>query len=286
MKRIILTASLVILVLMFMQCKKQDIEADKTAVRQAVINDNNWFNSSTTTDSTHDTTYVKFGKDTLLLWWRGVQTHNAPTINIDVVGDSALVDWSRHNYGDLNLLIKVPDTSWQLWVKKVYETTRVRGIFRRAGDTNDSLRGWILQKISLATGVSDSVNSVKIDSLRIQSPSNPNLLINDPINSFYRIDSLPKFHSAESVTVTIYTNATDGNAFLHTFIFIWPWYLRVPFDNLGNGVYTGTWRAQIVEFPRFAIFDLMSHQTLFAPAGTYGYDFSGWLFPYQIKNTE
>lgn len=288
MKRLILTISLLILVLMFVQCKKkQDVEADKVAIRQAVINDNNWFNSSTKTDSTNDTTHVKLSADTILFWWRGDQTHDDPTINIDVVGDSALVDWSRHNYGDLNLLIKVPDTtSWQLWVKKVYETTRVRGVFRRTGDSNDSLRGWILQKISLAAGVSDSVNSVKIDSLRIQSESNPNLLIKDPLNSFYRVDSLPYFHPAELVTITLYTNISAGNAFLHTFILSFPWYVRLQFNNIGNGVFTGTWHAQLIAFPRFAIFDLMNHQTLFTPPGSYGYDFCGWLFPYQIRNPD
>jgi hypothetical protein len=288
LKRFILTLFLSILVLMFFQCKKkQDVTADKEAIRQAVINDNNWFNSNTSTDSTNDTTSMKLGSDTILFWWRGVQTHDDPTINISVVGDSALVDWSRHNYGDLNLLIKVPDTtSLQLWVKKVYETAQVRGVFRRTGDTKDSLRGWVLQKISLATGLSDSVSTVKIDSLRIQSESNPNLLINDPLNSFYRIDSLPYFRPAEPVTITLYTNIAAGNAFLHTFILSFPYYVRLRFNNIGNGVFTGTWNAQLIPFPRFAIFDLMNHQTLFMPPGSYGYDFCGWLFPYQIKSTD
>ncbi|MDH5186499.1 MAG: hypothetical protein OEW70_05480, partial [candidate division WOR-3 bacterium] len=62
-------------------------------------------------------------------------------------------------------------------------------------------------------------------------------------------------------------------------------YVRLPFNYIGNGVYTGTWNTQIVEFPRFAIFDLMNHKTLFTPPDVYGYDFCGWLFPYQIKNT-
>lgn len=285
MKRLILTAGLVLLVILSIQCKKeQDVEADKEAVRQAVLNDDTWFDCSTTTDSTVDTSKVRLGTDSLLIWWRGVQTHSEPTVDIQVVGDSALVDWSRHNFGDLNLLIKVPDTSWQLWVKKVYETARVRGVFRRAGDTNDSLRGWRLQEISLASGISDSVNAVKIDSMRIQSQSIPNMLIIDPLNSYYRIDSLPRFGSAEPVTITLYTNAVEGKAFLHTFILsIFP-YVRLPFNHIGNGVYTGTWYTQLIEFPRFAIFDLMNYKTLFTPPEDYGYDFCGWLFPYQIKN--
>ncbi len=285
MKKAILTAGLVLLVILSMQCKKEDIEADKDAVRQAVLNDDNWFGCSTTTaDSTPDTTKVILSTDTVLFWWRGVQTHSEPIVNVEVVGDSAHVDWSRHNFGDLNLLIKVPDTTWQLWVKKVFETAHVRGVFRRAGDTNDSLRGWRLQEISIATGISDSVNAVKIDSMRIQSQSIPNMLIIDPMNSYYRIDSLPRFRSNEQVTITLYTNAVEGKAFLHTFILsIFP-YVRLPFNHIGDGVYTGTWNTQLIEFPRFAIFDLMNYKTLFTPSEVYGYDFNGWLFPYQIKN--
>lgn len=270
-----------------MECKKQDVNADKAAIRKLVLNDRNWFNATTKTDSSKESTWVQLGADTVLIWWRGAQTFNDPIVNIEVAGDSAYVDWMRSNKtGDLNLLIKVPDTSWQLWVKKVWETARIRGVFARVGSTNDSTRGWALKKISLAAGVSDSVNTVRIDSLRIQSTSYPNYVIHDPLNTFYRIDSLVTFRPGESVTLTLYTNAADGDAFLHTFILSWPWYVRVKFNSLGNGVFTGTWPAQVVEFPRFAIFDLMNHRTLYMPPTVFGYDFSGWLLPYNIKASE
>jgi hypothetical protein len=283
MRKIALVAGTALLVILAVQCKKkQDVAADKAAVEHIVATDKNWFNSSTTTDSTHDTTYVQLGTDTVLFWWRGVQTHDTAMVDVQVVGDSAYVGWSRHNYGDLNLLIKVPDTSWQLWVKKVAETARVNGIFTRVGTSDDTNRGWRLRRISLATGTSDSVNTVRIDSLRIQSETNPDLVIKDPLHTYYRIDSLTRFTSGEPVTITLYTNALDGNAFLHTFVFVFPWYVRVPFTHQDNGVYTGSWHTQVVEFPRFCIFDLMDHRTLFTP--DYGYDFSGWLFPYRILN--
>jgi hypothetical protein len=285
MKKIAVIAGIALLIILAAQCKKkQDVAADKAAVEHIVVNDKTWFNSSTTTDSTNDTTYVQLTPDTVLFWWRGTQTHDTAVLDVQVVGDSAYVGWSRHNAGDLNLLIKVPDTSWQLWVKKVVETARVSGIFTRTGASDDSNRGWSLKRISLATGASDSVNTVRIDSLRIQSETNPNLLIVDPLHKYFRLDSLTRFTSGELVSLTLYTNATDGNAFLHTFIFTFPWYIRVQFAHQGNGVYTGAWHAQIIEFPRFCIFDVMDHRTLFTP--TYGYDFAGWLFPYRILNQD
>jgi hypothetical protein len=280
MKKIAVIAGIALLIVLAAQCrKKQDVAADKAAVQHIVANEKTWFNASTTTDSTSDTTFVQLGLDTVLFWWRGTQTHDTAVVNINVVGDSAYVDWSRHNVGDLYLLIKVPDTTWQLWVKKVFETARLSGIFARTGASDDSNRGWTLKRISLAAGASDSTRSVVIDSMRIHSQTTTDMLVIDPLHTFYRLDSLPRFTSGEVVTITLYTNATDGNAFLHTFA---PWYVRLRFTHAGNGVYTGTWHAQLMEIPRFAIFDVMDHRTLFTPS--YGYDFAGWLFPYRIKN--
>jgi hypothetical protein len=286
MKRIALAMALVLIGLLALQCgNRRNVEADKAAVKELVQNDKNWFNSSTTTDSTHDTSFVMLGTDTLLFWWRGVQTHNDPIVNVQVSGDSAYVDWARNNFGDINLLIKVPDTSWQLWVKKVFETARVRGIFRRSGNSDDSARGWNLSAVSLAAGVSDSVHTVVIDSMRIQSFTSQQIYtVINPLETFYRIDSLPWFSPSEPVTITLYTNAFDGNAFLHTFVLAWPFYVRAQFNHLGNGVYQGSWLTQAIAYPRFAIFDVMDHRTLRTP--DYAYDFSGWLFPYLIKATE
>jgi len=50
---------------------------------------------------------------------------------------------------------------------------------------------------------------------------------------------------------------------------------------MGNGVFQGTWNAQLIPGFRFAIFDLLSRNTLLDK--TAAYDFSGWLLPYAIK---
>lgn len=276
----ILSAILVLAVVCFWtQCSKQDIQADEAAIESLIMEDSIWFNTGTTVDSTSNKSFSN--RDTLVVWWRGVQTHNQPTIQINIVDDSAWVSWSRGNYGYLYSLAYCDTPPWVLWTKDVAETAQIRATFLRVGGTSGENRGWQLHSLSLATGVSDSVNTVRLDSVRIESQSYPNLVIKNPLNTYYSVDNLLTFTSAEDVTLTLYTNVVDGEAFLHTFIFAWPFYVRVNFTNQGNGVYQGTWQTQVLPFPRYAIFDLLDHSTLYTPDGLY--DFSGWLLPYTIS---
>jgi len=266
------------MVMVFVYCGKSDIERDEEAIESLIMSDTVWFNSNTEVDSTSGAYLI--GRDTSIVWWRGPQTHSEPIIEIDVVGDSAWVSWQRGNNGYFYSLAQWDTLPWVLWTKFLSETAQLRATFFRTGSPSDENRGWQLHTISLAYGVSDSVNTVRIDSLRINSSQNVNLVITDPLNTFYRIDSLVTFEPGEQVTLTLYTNVIYGDAFLHTFIFAWPYYVRLKFTNEGTGVYQGTWNAQLIAVPRFAIFDLLSHSTLFTSEGEY--DFNGWLFPYNI----
>ena len=259
-------------------CKRADPEADKASIQGIVERDSVWFDGSTTVDSTGGG-YID--GDTAVIWWRSAQTHDEPDIEISLVGDSAWVEWSRHNFGDFYTLAKPPDTTWLLWSKKVVETARLRGVFTRVGEETEDDRGWELTGLSLASGRSDSAQSAFIDSLRIESATAGNVLIIDPLNTYYSLASLIWFTPGEAVTVTLYTNIEDGDAFLHTWAF---WYRRLPFTNTGGGVFTGTWNAQLLPFPRFAIFDLVTHGTIYEPGQPY--DFCGWLFPYTIRTAD
>ncbi len=262
-------------------CKKQDVAADRAAIIALVEKDTVHFSISTSHDSTSGGYFL--AADTLVLWWRGPQTHDTAIITVEVVGDSAWVSWSRHNFGDFYILAKPPDTSLVLWSKRLVETVRLCAVFKKEGRDSDTDRGWRLKKISLGTGVSDSVNTVRIDSVRIRS-SLREILITSPLTTLFPIDSLFSFTPGEEVTVTLYTNATEGVAFLHTFILAWPFYVRVPFNYQGDGVFQGTWRAQLVPSFRFAIFDLLSRSTIYSPDAPY--DFNGWLFCYQVKTAD
>ncbi len=281
MKRLAVLLFGVIVCLIMVSCKKQDIAADKAAIMALVEKDTVHFNPVTAHDSTTGG-YFSAG-DTAVFWWRGPQTHDTAVITVDVKGDSAWVKWSRHNFGNFHILIKPPDTSLLLWNKRLVETVRICALFRREGKESDADRGWRIKKISLATGTSDSVNTVRIDSVLIQS-SLRRLMIWEPLNTFFPVDSLFSFTPGEEVTITLYTNAEDGLAFLHTFVLIFPFYVRVPFEYQGNGVFRGTWRAQYLPTKRFAIFDLLERATIYSPDAPY--NFNGWLFPYQIQTAD
>ncbi|UCD19128.1 MAG: hypothetical protein JSU64_06825, partial [candidate division WOR-3 bacterium] len=250
---------------------------DEDAIRDLIAADTVWFNPNTTVDSTSGAE-----EDTLVVWWRSAQTHDDPIIDIQIIGDSAWVAYSRGNFGYFYSLAKIDTMPWVLWSKDLSETAMIRATFLRTGEETDEHRGWALNSISLAEGRSDDVFTVRIDSIRITTVTEAvDLLIIDPLNTYFNIDSLITFQPGEPVTLTLYTNVADGHAFLHTFILAFPYYVRLPFSNEGNGVYQGTWNAQLVAIPRFAIFDLMSHSTLYTPDQPY--DFHGWLLPYMIS---
>jgi len=274
MKRKLFVAVVLVMVVAISQCAK---ETDEDAILDLIEADTIWFNPNSEVDSTSSG-----GRDTLVVWWRGVQTHDEPIIEIQITGDSAWVSYSRGNFGHFYSLAKIDTMPWVLWDKDLQETAQVRAIFMRTGEESDENRGWELDKISMAYGESNVVNTVMIDSLRITTMTEAvDVLITDPLNTYFALDDLITFQSGEPVTVTLYTNVEDGHAFLHTFIAAWPFYVRLPFANIGGGVYQGTWNAQLIAIPRFAIFDLMPHSTIFSEDGPY--DFNGWLLPYMIS---
>jgi hypothetical protein len=262
--------------------KKPDPEADKAAIRELVEKDTVHFSGSTSHDSTEG--FFADG-DTLVWWWRSAQTHDsAAGINVWVSGDSGFVEWSQHNYGFFYVLAKRPDTNaLELWTKPLVENVSLRAVFFRTGESTDSARGWQISGISLAAGASESTHTVTIDSMNILS-SLRNLTIVDPLNTFFNADTTVTFTPGEHMTVTLYTNADGGNAFLHTFVLFWPFYLRVPFTHQGNGVFVGNWNAPVIPSLRFAIFDLQSRSTIYS--SDQPYDFQGWLLPYRIKTAK
>lgn len=272
MKRKLFVFMVLALAVIISQCSK---ETDEDAIRDLIESDTVYFNTSTVGDSTSGG--YAFGRDTTIWWWRGPQTHSQPTIEINIVEDSAWVSWSRENYGSLRVF-KIDSTPWLDWSKTLSETAELRATFLRTGTEDDEYRGWELHTISLAYGVSNPTNTVNIDSVHISSSLHSDLWIIDPLNTYFDVENPITFLPGEPVEITLYTDVADGHAFLHTFLGILP--VRSPFTNLGEGVYIGTWTAQIVPIPRFAIFDLMPHSTLYTSEGSY--DFNGWLLPYMI----
>ncbi len=274
---LVLALMLAFAVTFFVSCKKQDVDKDKAAVRALVEGDTTHFSSGTAGDSSENS--LAADDTTMGIWWRGPQTHDSlPTIDVEVQGDSAWVGWHQHNYGEVFHWVKTSETTAVKWTKPLQEAVQIDAVYKREGKDTDTDRGWRLRKISLAYGQSETTSTVRIDSLRIRS-SLRDILIVGPLDTYYHIDSLVSFTPAEQLDITLYTNATDGYAWLHAFWGVL--FVRLPFQDQGNGVFTGTWNAQIIPGFRFAIFDLMTRNTLMDPAAPY--DFSGWLLPYKIQ---
>lgn len=279
MRRTTALTMIVVTALLFVASCTNNAEKDKAALKALVENDTTHFPAGTKGDSTEGSLA---DDTTIAFWWRGPQTHDsAPGLEVGVSGDSAWVGWSQHNYGDLIIWAKTSETTAVRWTKDLVESSRLHAVFSREGQVSDNDRGWRLKKITLAVGTSESTHSVTIDSLRIQS-SLRDTLIKDPLNTFYRLDSLVTFTPGEQLTLTLYTNADGGQAFLHAF-----WgllLLRIPFQSQGDGVFTGTWNAQVIPGFRFAIFDLLGSGTIQNP--TTPYNFNGWLLPYMIETAD
>ncbi|HIE05549.1 MAG TPA: hypothetical protein EYP58_01980 [bacterium (Candidatus Stahlbacteria)] len=270
---------------LFLVCTNK-LELDEDALKDyigadtALFNTNVHFEGQAVSDS-GDTT-VSPPRDTIntVLWGREITSHPLPDIQIEITGDSAYVVFTGHNLGKFDILHMLPDSTYQLLKKDLSETFEIRAIFKRIGDTNDDYRGWRLTNISGSIGSSDSVLTVTIDSVRIQtSVTMIDTLIRDPM-TIIDTANVMIFKPLEEVTLTIYTNSSNAKLFLHTFVLVWPFHIRVPFTNNGDGSYTGTWNVQLIPSLRFAIFDMLHWNTLYDEI--YEYDFKGWFIPYII----
>jgi hypothetical protein len=264
----------------FVACQKQNFDSDEAALRALVERDTAHFTSSTAGDTTENAQPVD--DTTMGTWWRGPQTHDTlPTIDVRVQGDSAWVGWHQHNYGEILHWIKTSDTTASKWTKPLREAVQINGVYKREGSDTSAYRGWKLERISLTLGQSETTRTAWIDSLKIHS-SLRDILIVDPLDTYYHVDSLVTFTPGEKLDITLYTNATDGYGWLHAFWGIL--FVRQSFEDLGNGVFVGTWHAQMIPGFRFAIFDLMTKSTLMDRAAAY--DYNGWLLPYKVQTAE
>lgn len=304
MKKMIAVFSVVALgaVLVLVGCGKQgpsEVETDESAIASFIANDTLWFNTGRhyegeATDDSGGTSgdYGELpygqpgplGEISPLLWGRQVLGHPDPRVTIDVVGDSAYVAWEIHNTGFFNIFAWDPDSGqsgeWVFIKKELNETARIAAIFKRTGSSGDPYRGWDLFAISGAWGTSEPQRTVEIDSVRIQCTTYPDTVFSTPLGLTPILSTLT-FAPGEAVTLTLYSNTVDANAFLHVFRNTWPFHIRVPFTyNSNDGSYTGTWNAELIPAVRIAVFDCMHKNTL--EDDEYCYDYNGWLFFYLV----
>jgi hypothetical protein len=289
MKRLILAAVAVFVITGCGKDGPSDAELDKTEI-ESMISSSEWFGTTKYQDN-DSSSASKLGKsekgDALIdvLWWRGIPpTGRQWNINISVSGDSAYVEWELKSTGKFNLLGKLAaDSVGYFGQKTLKETSRMDAVYKRTGNTDETNRGWELEKLSGAIGSSDDVHTVRIDSVRIQCASYPDTILTDALETLFNKDNALTFAPQEDVTVTLYTNTSDGEAYLHVFQPNFPWHIRILMENNGDKTYTNAtpWHVQVIPAVRFAVFDLMHHNTIYDT--DYAYDFDGWLYPYVVE---
>jgi hypothetical protein len=126
------------------------------------------------------------------------------------------------------------------------------------------------------------VQTVNIDSFRLETDNYPDTLVTDP-TEFFSIDDVWSFDPGDEVTITVYANDSTARAFVHVFIAIWPYHIRLPLQHIGSGAFQNEWPWHVANIAgvRLMVLDLISHQTLWTDDNVY--DFKGWLLPYVVE---
>lgn len=292
MKRLPLFLSLIVLFALT-GCSKKSTNSEQTdegTIREFIF-DSDWFKltnhfegEAVSDSGDTSTTAGKVLCDTLtVLWGRKITGHPDPQVTIEITGDSAFVSWTINTVGWFHIIKWVSsDSSHWVHIKKpLSETANLYAIFKRRGEVNLPHRGWELNKISGAEGTSDSVCTVEILSINIQSSSYDTTITN-PLELFDITDVLT-FETGEEVKITVETTGEPAKLFLHVFTHLWPWHFRIPFQKEEGGTFIGTWKVQRIPAVKFAVFDLLRHETIYDDS--YPYDSNGWLFPYLVKST-
>jgi hypothetical protein len=157
------------------------------------------------------------------------------------------------------------------WVRKV-------ALRRLAPDTlhGDTLGRW---KVVATTGVAvgSEGHSVGVTSLRIESAA-LDTTITDPL-SMWRLRRLLVFTPGEIVRLTVVTTGADSGV-----VSMLVRNNRSIFKDEGNGTFTAKWRAPSHDRVGHLGVNVLSHDTLFDPAGPY--DSEAWILPYVVRGHE
>lgn len=117
---------------------------------------------------------------------------------------------------------------------------------------------------------------VRIQSLRVQS-AGVDTTITDPL-ALFRLRSILKIAPGEATTLTVTTNHSDDILLLYTR------FGRFRFQSNGDGTYSGTWHASLLEgFRHFGV-NALTHGTLADPASPY--DSQEWILPYRVTDQD
>lgn len=289
---------LVIIGLVFWGCSEKTTEPgtnpDEESIRSIILENPSYFNTQNHYGE-EDTTGGKFsGRSPIntFFWYREILPNPNIQVNIDIIGDSAFVTWTGEFDGILHLFASetFPPDSIIEYTKDFTDKGIRYAIFKRFYSPDEDpqhRRGWRLVELSGAEIISKDVNTVWIDSVRLNCSSYPDTLLNDPLALFEKEDIITLIPE-EECTLTVYTNSDSANA---AYVFLHSWRRHIQnhrrrFNYIGNGVFTGVWFAPsnlsgAINAIHHCAFDMISRETL--KDDTLSYNANAWLFPYKVR---
>jgi hypothetical protein len=248
-------------------------ETDEEAI-EALITGSEWFNADDHFEGGADSSSINLSPIIPFAWGRQRTQPIERTIIINQVGDSAYVTVDGNIKGVLHVWAFPADTDTVMYLQKPLEVDYMRtAIFRKTGTDGDDYRGWVLEKISGADGVSTPTNTVSIDSVSLQGSSVDTVLTNP--GALFDLDNALTFSSGDTINIKVYTNDNSALVFLHPYMFF-----RYRLQNNGDGSYSGIGIIPSPGFYRVA-FDVIEWETIYDD--TYPHDSNIWVYPYLVE---
>jgi hypothetical protein len=248
-------------------------ETDEEAI-QALVSSSEWFNADDHFEGGADSSKINLSPIIPFAWGRQRTKPIERTILINQVGDSAYVSVDGKIRGVLHIWAFPADTDTVMYLQKPLEVDYARtAIFKKTGTDGDEYRGWILEKISGADGISTPTNTVSIDSVHLQG-SNVDTVLTNP-GALFDLSNALSFSSGDTINFTVYTNDNSALVYIHPYRFF-----RYIFQNNGDGSYSGIGIIPPPGFYRVA-FDVIQWETIYDD--TYAHDSNIWVYPYLVE---
>lgn len=231
---------------------------------------------------TGDTSEVEYSKaEKYIFWWRE-SGNSEKSINIDIIDDSACVEFMLDIEGVFNLLVSdtFPPRQSTNYPKEIRDSFIRLFTFRNFPDSTD-YRGWRLEGIS-GVSVNSKPFTVGIDSIGIDC-GYESIIISNPLDITGKNDIL-SLSPGETCSLTVYSR-DNAYAFLHSYGVnekVSGWY-RKGFCRAGSSLFTAVWNAPVQLGLYTIAFDLINKKTI--DDNEYSYDSNVWVILYRVSQS-
>jgi hypothetical protein len=260
-------------------------ETDQTALQALMTEDsdlegvNAWDGDSTDGGGSLDSAV------TPIRWFRRGAIHRS-AVNVEIDGDSiATITRTAAYNGVIRVLVDTAGGT-RVWINKdMHNVVTRKAHARRIGHNPRPRENWRIYEVTPEVMLSAAPDSNTVRPVRVKYyVADDSLLtqirdITDPLNTYFRRDSLPEIPRGATLVVQVTPSITDTvAAFLHQHI---AGHLpRLPMAPSDNNTYTVAFSVGLRPGIHFAAPDLISRATLHTSEG--GYDAGSWAIPYRV----